>query len=179
MRFLIIISIFLLASCVTENKMEKTCAKCPSKIEKIIEVKDSAWFFTDTVKVPTYISVPGPTIMIPGPCDKLCDEHGKLKKFYQEGNSNGIKSKLFTDTLKNTLIDECDADSLKLELTKITNERDRLIREKTSTLETKTVEINKLTTWQKNMIHSAYVFWIVVLIFIGYHLFKIYKKLKP
>jgi len=104
--------IIVLGSCVTEKKRAKICATCPLVTEVTTVIKDSI-HVKETIKHDTiYTSIAGPTVIVSGPCDKLCDENGKLKKFYQEGNHNGIKSKIYTDTINNLLINECNEDSL-------------------------------------------------------------------
>lgn len=175
---LILLSTLLTYSCITEKKRLKICETCPVKTETVTMVKDSAWFFTDTVKIEKIVSVPGPTIVVPGPCDKLCDGKGKLKPFYTESTHNGIKSKLYTDTTKNVIKNDCNADSIKVELEKITNRYNRLLSENKTISDTKTVKVNELTWLQRFFIYTSYIFWLIIVIFTGIKIFKIYLKTK-
>lgn len=174
----ILLSSLLLCSCMTDKKLAKICATCPVKTETITMVKDSAWFFTDTVTIEKIVSIPGPTIVVPGPCDKLCDGKGKLKSFYTESTHNGIKSKLYTDTAKNVIKSDCNADSLKTEIEKITNRYNRLLSESKSTTDTKVVKVNELTWLQRFFIYTSYIFWLIIIIFTGIKIAKIYLKTK-
>ena len=90
---------------------------------------------------------------------------------------NGIKTKLFSDTLKNQLVSHCDTDSLKAEILRITNEYNRFRYSSISESKTKIIEVNKLTGWQNFMIYCSYIFWVIVIIFVGFKLLK--KYLKP
>ena len=143
MRAVSIIFIFLLTSCVTEKKRAKICATCPLVTEVKTIIKESI-HVKETIKHDTiYESIAGPTVVIPGPCDKLCDGNGKLKKFYQESTKNGIKSKIYTDTIKNTLINECNTDSLLRVNTEKTIEIERIKSELKNVKETVTARCEK------------------------------------
>ena len=104
----------LLYSCNPEKRLAKRCAKCPAVTEVITIIKDSVTVKETTKYDTLYKTINGPTVVVAGPCDKLCDENGKLKSFYQEKTKNGIKSVIKTDTTKNELIFDCKDDSLML-----------------------------------------------------------------
>ncbi len=125
MKYLPII-ILLLSSCITEKHRAKICASCPVVTEVVTVIKDTI-ITKESIKYDTtYLTVSGPTVVIPGPCDKLCDKNGKLKPFYLSKTTNGIRETISTDTTKNELNFNCKEDSL-MQVSK-----------------EKTIEINKL-----------------------------------
>lgn len=137
MKIIIPIIILLLSSCDSEKRLAKRCAKCPVKTEVITITKDSIWT-KETVKYDTvFKSIHGPTVVIPGPCDKLCDVNGKLKPFYSESSKNGIKTTINTDTIKDELKIDCNVDSLMLVNKEKIIEINRLRQEISKTKETK------------------------------------------
>lgn len=181
--FLIVIAAFVIigamSSCITEKKRDKICASCPVVTEVKTVIKDSVWT-KEVVKYDTsYISVPGPTVVIPGPCDKLCDKNGKLKPFYSESTYNGIKTTIKADTTKNELILDCKEDSLMIVNEEKTIEINHLKSQLTEVNKTKEVKINELTWYQKFFIKTSYIFWLIIIIFTGYKIFRIYTKIKP
>lgn len=100
-----------LSSCITEKKRQKICLECPVKIEK--EVHDS---IIEKLKDTTiYITTQGPTQYLENPCKNLCDSLGKLKPIKVEAKKNGIKSTI--KTVGNSLVVECETDSLKAVIT--------------------------------------------------------------
>lgn len=135
MKKLLILVVLFNTACITDKKRAEICATCPIVTEVTTIKKDSSWT-KEIVKHDTiYRSVSGPTLIIPGPCDSLCDKNGKLKPFYKETKKNGIKTRLYTDTLKNKLIADCSEDSLMLVNKTLIIEINRLITESESTKE--------------------------------------------
>jgi hypothetical protein len=113
-QIILIILIAILSSCNQEKRLAKWCAKCVIKTDSSYIKKDSSWVKETIVTKTITVSVPGPTIVLQGPCDSLCDKNGKIKSFSRTEKKNGITSKLFTDTIHNTLTQECNADAIKL-----------------------------------------------------------------
>jgi len=167
-----------LSSCITQNRRARICATCPVTTQVVTVVKDSIWV-KEIVKHDTiYQPVEGPTVVIPGPCDKLCDENGKLKAFYKETRKNGIDETIKTNVAKNELIIDCKDDSLMKVIETHEKTITHLIKENDTITKTKPpVEINVLTWWQKFMIKSGYLFWLILIIFGGIKGYKIYTHL--
>lgn len=171
----LVLIVFLCISCMTQKRHDRICAACPI-VTEVVTIKDTSWSKTTIVHDTIYKSVAGPTITLENPCAHLCDSAGRLKKFSQETKLNGITQKLYTDTKNNKLIQECDADKLKIEVDKLTVENNHLRTEKQVKV-LPPVEINVLSWWQKLMIKSGYLFWIILISVVGYKIFKIYRKL--
>lgn len=171
----IVIIITVALSCVTENKRRKMCETCPQK--EALVIKDTSWSRTKYIHDSIPYAIPGPTIVLPGPCDHLCDGNGNLKPFMQQANLNGIKSKIYTDTKKNELIEECNADSLQRIVDSVVVENNHL-RSTTKTITLPPIERNVLTKFQAFMYVSAIIFWILLLLFLGLRYgLKIFKTL--
>lgn len=174
-KILIISILLLLVSCITEKKRAKICSECPVATE-VVTVIDSSWSKTITVHDTVYKTIQGPSVILPGPCDRFCDSTGKLKPFYKQTKKNGVKQTLYTDTKNNTLVQKCDVDSLLQVNEKITTEINKLrIENKKITLEPKI--IYKVTAWQSFIIKSGYTAWIVLLTFLAWGIFKAYNKI--
>ena len=181
MRSLIaIIFIFILTSCMTDSKLARICATCPVTTNTITIIKDSIHVKETIIYDTLYQSVDGPTVVIPGPCDKFCDQYGKLKSFHQEKKVNGIKETINTNTVTNQLEFDCNEDSLRIVNEKKTIEIQEYKNKITEITKQKPpVTTNILTGWQKFMIHSSYIFWLLLLAVAGFKAFKFYKKIKP
>lgn len=113
MRILALICIVLFSSC-SGFKEARRVAKC-KKFDCIQEVKtvikDSVVYRDTTL----YITQKGAVEYIENPCSELCDSFGNLKPFKRETRQNGIKT--IIKTIDNTLVVECDVDSLKAIIT--------------------------------------------------------------
>lgn len=135
MRIIAILSILLITSCATikKNRYDRKCAKFDC-IKKTY-VLDST--FVTEIKDTTYITKEGTTVYLENPCAELCDSVGNLKKFKKTTKKSGIKSTI--KSVGNSLVVECDTDSLEavittLQTTKIRSER-------------QTIEVPRKKTW--------------------------------
>jgi len=137
MRNLLLILVLLFASCDSEKKLAKQCAKCPKKDSIVIK---------ETIKVTPFdtalfISQTGKDILFPdvenGNCCEMVDT---LYAMMTRGNgtitaeNNGIKSSIFKKD-KN-IVFRCEADSLK----KIIEGLRTVIEKTSSKVQTITIE---------------------------------------
>lgn len=114
MRIILICIVFsLFTSCVTQKQRERICAGCALKVDSTDVKKDSSWVVKKIIHDTLLVTVAGPTVVIPGPCDSLCDKNGKLKKFSETTKKNGITEHLYTDVKHNELVEDCNADAIK------------------------------------------------------------------
>lgn len=120
----LLISIFLLTSCVvTQKQRDKFCGNsCPEKIV----IKDSIVKTIEYRDTTIYVSTPAITYTIENPCDST----GKLKEFTKTEKKYGIKINVVSKN--NKLVITCEADSLK-QVIKALNERVTASRYKSET----------------------------------------------
>ena len=130
-----ILSILLITSCATlkENKNNRKCARLGCVKNTFVLDCTIVVNVTDTA----HITKEGPTVYLENPCAELCDSVGNLKKFKKTTKKNGIKSTI--KSIGNSLVVECDTDSLEavittLQTTKIRSER-------------QTIEVPRKKTW--------------------------------
>jgi hypothetical protein len=107
---LIITLLVVISSCVvTKKQRENFLAKHCQRNDSISYVrKDSIVYKDSLVEIPKIINTP---IYLENPCKLLCDSLGNLKKVNIVTNKTGLKSTV--KTIGNSLIFECETDSLK------------------------------------------------------------------
>lgn len=114
---LLLITFSILSSCiVTKKQHARICNECAGtdsiaflEVERIVP-KDT----------PIYISVPGPPVYLENPCKNLCDSLGRLKPFSFSEKKNGIKTTI--KSVGNSIVAECETDSLKAVITLLNKE---------------------------------------------------------
>jgi len=109
--YLLIITILVvLSSCVATKKQKANfLAKyCERKDSVVYIKKDSIVFKDTTIYIPTIVNTP---IYLDNPCKLLCDSLGHLKPFSKTETKGGLKSTV--KSVGNTLVVECETDSLK------------------------------------------------------------------
>jgi hypothetical protein len=109
--YLLIISLLVvISSCVvTKKQKENFLAKHCERKDSISYVrKDSIVYKDSLIYIPQIINTP---IYLENPCKLLCDSLGHIKKVNIVTSKGGLKSTL--KTVGNSLIFECETDSLK------------------------------------------------------------------
>lgn len=112
--YLLIISLLVvISSCVvTKKQRENFLAKHCERKDSISYVrKDSIVYKDSLIYVPNIINTP---IYLENPCKTLCDSLGHIKKVNIVTNKGGLKSSV--KTIGNSLIFECETDSLKAKI---------------------------------------------------------------
>lgn len=171
--------IILLTIAVCSIVLATSCRHCPDLVSSTTTstTTDSSWSKQSVKHDTVYSSVPGPTIVLPGPCDSLCDKNGKLKNFHRETKKNGIIGSIKTNTLTNSLSVDCREDSLKRVIDSITIINTRLIRENTDTRDVVSLPCDKEhRNWIDRL--ARWWLWISLGILVGVGLFKYRKLLK-
>jgi D-alanyl-D-alanine carboxypeptidase len=99
---LVLMSIVLASSCITQKKRLEICGTCPVEVNEVmVEVlKDTTIYLTEQ----------GETKYLDNPCADLCDSLGNLKPFETEIESEGRKVILYSQGDK--LAVRADLDSL-------------------------------------------------------------------
>lgn len=99
---LVLMSIVLYSSCVTQKQRIKICGTCPVEVKEVLKE-----VLVDTV---IYITEQGETKYLENPCADLCDSLGNLKPFERVIESEGRKVVIYTQG--NKLAVRADVDSL-------------------------------------------------------------------
>jgi len=135
MRIIAVLILLMVTSCSTfkENRKARKCAKFDCIKETY--VLDST--FVTEIKDTTYITKEGTTVYLENPCAELCDSVGNLKKFEKTTKKNGIKSTI--KSVGNSLVVECDTDSLEAVITTLQTTKIRS--------ENQTIEVARKKTW--------------------------------
>jgi hypothetical protein len=130
-------------------------------LQKYCLNKDSISEHTEIVYKDTtlYISSPKDSIIINNPCDTIIHI---VKK------QNGLK--MAVNSSKGKLTFTCEADSLKAVI--------KTLQTTKAKYQLRTIEkkVNELTKWQSFLIVSAYIFFTILLIYLGFKLLKLYFK---
>lgn len=130
-------------------------------LQKYCLSKDSISEHTEIVYKDTtlYISSPKDSIIINNPCDTV---------FHIVKKQNGLK--MAVNSSKGKLTFTCEADSLKAVI--------KTLQTTKAKFQLRTVEkkVNELTKWQSFLIVSAYIFFAILLIYLGFKLLKLYFK---
>lgn len=101
---LICLSLF---SCITEKKKQRICRECAGKDSVSVVYKETIVKKDTTI----FVTIAGPTQWLENPCKNLCDSLGNLKPFEVKKKKNGLVSTIKSEG--NSIVAECDADSLK------------------------------------------------------------------
>jgi hypothetical protein len=113
MRVLIVlISIVLATSCVSQRKRIEICGTCP--VETVEVYKE---IVRDTV---IYVTAQGETKYLDNPCADLCDSLGNLKPFEKTIESKGKKVVLYTQGNKLAVRADLDSSEIQLEVRHVT-----------------------------------------------------------
>jgi hypothetical protein len=130
-------------------------------LQKYCLNKDSISEHTEIVYKDTtlYISSPKDSIIINNPCDTV---------FHIVKKQNGLK--MAVNSSKGKLTFTCEADSLKAVIKSLQISKQKF---QLRTIEKK---VNELTKWQSFLIVSAYIFFTILLIYLGFKLLKLYFK---
>lgn len=108
MKFLLIFLLsFSLFSCVTKKQRAKICKECAGKDSVSVVYKETVVKKDTTI----FVTIAGPTQWLENPCKNLCDSLGNLKPFEVKKKKNGLVSTIKSEG--NSIVAECDADSLK------------------------------------------------------------------
>ncbi len=154
----------------TQKKLDAICSRCPVKdsvrIEKTVEVQ-----YRDSL---IYITQQGPTQYLENPCKELCDSLGNLKKFEVVKKTNGIVGTI--KSVGNSIVFDCKADSLE-KVIKGLNQTIKESESKVKATQLPPVTTNVLTKLQGFWIISGYLFWILLLLLIGFKVFKYRSKI--
>jgi len=130
-------------------------------LQKYCLSKDSISEHTEIVYKDTtlYISSPKDSIIINNPCDTV---------FHIVKKQNGLK--MAVNSSKGKLTFTCEADSLKAVI--------KTLQTTKAKFQLRTIEkkVNELTKWQSFLIVSAYIFFTILLIYLGFKLLKLYFK---
>jgi len=130
-------------------------------LQKYCLNKDSISEHTEIVYKDTtlYISSPKDSIIVNNPCDTV---------FYIVKKQNGLK--MAVNNSKGKLTFTCEADSLKAVI--------KTLQTTKAKYQLRTIEkkVNELTKWQSFLIVSAYIFFAILLIYLGFKLLKLYFK---
>lgn len=165
--FFLISLIALFSSCITQKRINKICGMCPKDSVIINDTiyKDSI------VKHTEEITVPSDSSLLIGllACDSLNNVYIKELSEYKGQHISTILS------LKNNIL------YLKAKLDGYTFyktwfENHRYIKISNRKILTKTVEVNKLTKFQKIFIKTGQIAWILILIAVGYYVFRFLTK---
>lgn len=152
MRVLIVLmSVVLATSCVSQRKRIKICGTCP--IETVEVYKETV---RDTI---IYVTEQGETKYLDNPCADLCDSLGNLKPFERTIESEGRRVVIYTQG--NKLAVRADLDS---------NETHLEVRHVTKTI-VKTIQGECVKT--KLMKIQAWFFWLSIAGIAGFIFFKI------
>jgi hypothetical protein len=124
----LIAAIFMLTRCVATKKQKANfLAKHCERKDSISYVKKDSIVYKDSlIYIPQIINTP---IYLENPCKLLCDSLGNIKKVNIVTNKGGLKSTL--KTVGNSLIFECETDSLKARIKWL--EHNQIITEKSHT----------------------------------------------
>jgi hypothetical protein len=130
-------------------------------LQKYCLSKDSISEHTEIVYKDTtlYISSPKDSIVIKNICDTV---------FHIVKKQNGLK--MAVNSSKGKLTFTCEADSLKAVIKSLQISKQKF---QLRTIEKK---VNELTKWQSFLIVSAYIFFAILLIYLGFKLLKLYFK---
>ena len=130
-------------------------------LQKYCLSKDSISEHTEIVYKDTtlYISSPKDSIIVNNPCDTV---------FHIVKKQNGLK--MAVNSSKGKLTFTCEADSLKAVI--------KTLQTTKAKFQLRTIEkkVNELTKWQSFLIVSAYIFFTILLIYLGFKLLKLYFK---
>jgi hypothetical protein len=151
--------IIAFTGCMTQNRINKICAKCPKESFS----KDSIVYKEKLVKVPVYLSDTNKAY-IKSPCELLCDKNGDLKDIdttVKTGKNKSVNLKNNKGNLEIT----CNADSLK----KIIEQKNQIIERYKS--EKVTVE-SKCELYHVKWYHNT-ALWISAIYLIGTALFMV------
>lgn len=164
MRNLIILitAITLLSSC--KAYKDKICLSCPTKIE----IKDTT-IYKEKIKHDTeYVSVPGPEILIPSPCDST----GKLKPFKRTERKNGLISTV--ENINGYIVAKCDADSLM----RVNKTLERTIeRFRSEVREVPTCHLEHISKMDNFFIILGRILSVIILLLLVYVILKFWLKL--
>lgn len=178
----ILILAALIDGCGCEYHLKRVAAKCgaTASVKDSVSRTDSIrenTTVTETVrKVPVYITTPGPIQYLPNPCDLLCDSLGQLRDFSRESKKNGLTSTIHSEG--NTLVVDCNADSLKAEI----EARDRIIDRQrsqyheTATTHSETIPAHVRTPFEKWCIGW---FWITAILLALFIVYKVRHLIRP
>lgn len=128
----------------------KICAQCPVVSKDSITTNNTVTVRDTTI----YLTIPGPVQYLENPCKDLCDSLGRLRHFDFVKKDHGIVSEI--KSIGNSIEFDCKADSLKAVITLLQHNRSSVEKR----IDTKTIEVNKLTKLQGFWIISSYGFWI-------------------
>jgi hypothetical protein len=149
--------LFILSSCVTEKKRLEICKSCTLKSER----SDSTIVSVSERTVPVVIPGPTVTMVIPNPCDLLCDSLGNLKAGVDftvpaKGGKGRIR------TTGDNLTIECLADSLKAVIKAKDTTIKRLVTIQDQ--EPARCELEHLGKWDSFFIRSGQVGWLLFIL---------------
>lgn len=148
---LVLMSIILATSCVSQRKRIKICGTCPVEIHEVIKET-----LRDTV---IYVTEQGETKYLDNPCADLCDSLGNLKPFERSIESEGRKVVIYTQGNKLAVRADLDSNETHLEVRHITK---TVIQ--TTQGECVKTRLMKIQSW---------FFWIVLAALGGFIFFKI------
>lgn len=159
---LICLSLF---SCITEKKKQRICRECAGKDSVSVVYKETIVKKDTTI----FVTIAGPTQWLENPCKNLCDSLGNLKPFEVKKKKNGLVSIIKSEG--NSIVTECDADSLKYVITLLEK------RLELSTFEKNVVQEDckkeHKTKWDG---FTFWWFWITIALLSIYILYKKFKS---
>ncbi len=156
--FIILIEIFLF-SCISEKQREEICAHCPASTTDTVTIKTDTVIQRDTVV--QYKSFYGDTIQIQAPFFE------NKKAFVRERKKDGLVTKVTYKDQK--LIAECDADSLKFVIARLTKTINNSKIDKS--VKTNFVQVEHAETWWETL--YQWYFWITAAILVLFLLWSL------
>ena len=166
----ILILLFALGISSCAAHRAKICAQCP------VITKDSTVYMDRIVVKDTtvFITQMSDPIYIDSPCSIYCDSLGHLKSFNIIKHDHGITKSI--KSIGNSIQFDCAADSLKKVITLLQHNKSTTEKR----LDTKTIEVNRITKLQGFWIVSSYAFLIFFAVqIIVKALTSIYPVTKP
>lgn len=161
-----------LASCMTQKRMARICAKCTSKVE----VRDSIHEVVNTVVKDSLIQLPADSAWY-----KLwleCDSSGRVQVKHSE-TKQGNKAQTNYTLKDNVLRSDCkvDSQSVAIQWLEQHKEYERIRTEERIVKECIPIKLSKWQTFLLNL--GKGLFWLVVVAAIGGILWVVWKIWKP
>lgn len=162
-KYITIIILILLSSCISQNRINKICSTCPTSNIEIHDtiVRDSLVQRYDTINIPSDSS----SFYALLECDSL---NNIILKNINIKNGENL-STIFL--LKDNIL-KLETKYKGYQFYKTWFEKHRIIKLNSRIDKIKTVEINKLTLIQKILIKSGIIFWVIILIVVVYYIGK-------
>lgn len=153
---ILFLSLVILSSCVTQKKREKICRTCTIK-----EVTTVDTVRTEVVRVDTLI------FTTENPCKEMCDSIGNLKPFSRDIKNDKGKVVVLYSKANNLHVKE--EDKVRIETKTIYKNISKEVPSR--------CEKEHITKWKSFLIVSGYIFWIILVLFVGYKAVKTAKIL--